>query len=155
MSTCSLRTIVAGLVTAIPFLLAATAPPAAAQSARQQLAGQWRCQAGIRDPQGRRMAAIWNYVILLYPNGGFRAQGLIQAGAVRSQFQAQGRWGVSRNGGQWVLSAQGQQVVRHSTGYVTRGTFYSGGRLYSATAYGHNQRTPDGQLTSTTCRKVG
>ncbi|MEM9682895.1 MAG: hypothetical protein AAF942_06500 [Pseudomonadota bacterium] len=147
-------------VLAVTGLLAAADPsPALAQanpqSAMQQMAGRWQCQGGIRDPQGRKLATGWSYVILLYPNGTFRVQGVIQGGAVRSQFQGQGRWQVSRKGQKWQIVTQGQRVVQHSTGYVQRGSFYGGGTIYSLNNYGHNTNMTDGQVTALSCRRAG
>ena len=153
---CKLFTLFAALMVAASVIPKSPAvAQGSPQSATQQMAGQWRCQGGIRDPQGRRLATAWSYVILLYPNGTFRVQGFIQGGAVRSQFQGQGRWQVSRQGQKWQIVTQGQRIIRHSTGQVQRGPFYGGGTIYSLNNYGHNINMTDGQVTALTCRRAG
>lgn len=148
----------ASLLTAAT-LLPFAAPPAAAQGTGQgtgqRMAGRWQCQSGIRDPQGRKLATAWNYVLLLYPNGTFAAQGIIQGGAGRSQFQAQGRWQVNKEGDRWTIVVQGQQVMQQQYGGGQRSTFYTGGTIYSLNRFGNSSRTQDGQMVATVCQRQG
>jgi hypothetical protein len=119
------------------------------------MAGRWQCQGGIRDPRGQKIAVAVNYVIMLHPNGTFQAQGVMQGGVARSQFQAQGRWQVNREGQRWTIVTAGQQVLRNQMGQVQRQSFYDGGTIYSLNSYGNQSRTQDGQIVATSCQRAG
>lgn len=155
--TCLSKSVPACL--AVMLLLPFGTPPAGAQSgaqsAVQQLSGQWQCQGGVRDPQGRKITVGWQYALALYPNGSFGAQGFQQGGVVRSQFQAQGRWQVRRTKDGASITLSGQRVIRSNYGPMTRENFHAGGKLYSIRSFGHNFRGTDGQIYALSCQKTG
>lgn len=78
------------------------------------LAGQWRCQFGNQSTSNNPSENwIYDFMLALYPNGGFEAQGTYTAQVVGYGvgFYASGQW----QGGQNGVAVQGQQRSQDGT----------------------------------------
>ncbi|WP_439817312.1 hypothetical protein [Zavarzinia sp. CC-PAN008] len=81
--------------------------------ANPHYAGQYQCQMGNQTVSNNAFENwIYNYGLVLYPNGQFQAQGsyFAQTAGFNEGFQAQGQW-QAQNG---VLVGQGQQMKQSS-----------------------------------------
>lgn len=135
-------------------LLSFNVVPASAQQGGNSLAGRWQCQMGISgQPQKRLVAVVTQYVLLLYQNGAFTAQGVMRAGVVTNQFQAQGRWGVQRQGQRYFMAAQGQQVLVAQNGFRRQSGFTQYVQVYNLNSMGHRSRLQNGSNMAITCQR--
>ncbi|MCK8784957.1 hypothetical protein M0638_11245 [Roseomonas sp. NAR14] len=84
-------------------------PMGAPPGAMERFAGQWRCQIANRSVTGNRFENyMFDYAMLLHPNGTFQAQGVYMAetNGFNDPFQAQGQWQTNGT----TLIGQGQAI---------------------------------------------
>lgn len=144
----ALAVAVTGAVAAALTALAVDTTPAAAQQ-RNPLVGRWSCQAATHNTRnGFREAR--QYVLLLYANYTFRAQGRSQRGM---QFVAGGRWSVSRSNGAYWLSANGDAIIQMTTGQRIRGKHSTFGRVYNTRHIAWRNLAPGGVQITIQCRR--
>ena len=104
--------------------------------------GQWRCQQtyGEYNPQGQRTSG-WTreFVIAVYPNGAYQAQGQEAGVSGVSQFQSQGQWQFQ----QGAFSARGQ--MQDSSGFPGLFGFVAQVEANGTMRLDYPQRDPSGQ----------
>jgi len=116
------------------------------------LAGRWSCSQAVHNTRNN-FRSLSQYVLVLYPNGSFQAQGTVRGGMAVSQIAAQGRWNVSQDGGAWWLSANGVQITQFSSGQRIRGRHATFGKVFNARYIAWRNLAPGGMQITLACRR--
>jgi hypothetical protein len=137
----------------------ATAALAPDLATAQNLSGQWTCEYGYAeyDRMGNHVRGTsMQYVLMLYDNGQYQAQGTILSGAGVSAFQAQGQWMYNPSTGQLVSEGINVNEFGLQAPHPLTGQLSSDGRTIEL-----NEQGPDStgsyiaQRMAQICQKAG
>lgn len=129
-------------------------PPASSQRQGNTLDGRWQCSLGVQDPRRRLTTVMTRYILMLYPNGTFSAQGVTQGGVVTERFQASGRWGLSQKDKKYFVTARGQQTILYPNGQRAQRSFTNYGQVYSLNSFGIRTQTQSGSTVALSCQRT-
>ena len=139
-------------VAASVFFLTVVLDTHPAESQGNPLAGRWSCSQAVHNTRNG-FRSLSQYILVLYPNGRFQAQGSVRGGMAVSRIAAQGRWRVNRDSGAWWLSANGVQVTQFGNGRRIRGRHATFGKVFNARYIAWRNLAPGGMQITLACRR--